>query len=123
MLGWRTETKSKFRELGSNIRFLLGAVVDVLLRCTKAHLHVRRCLALTDYALGRRHSLGSDKLNVKLHVELVCTWATLGLADEKTRERIGIDAVRGVGPLRMIRREVNRTAVTARTSSRLRCNH
>ena len=34
-------------------------------------------------------------------------------ANEEARERIGVDAVRGVGPLRMIRREVNRTAPTA----------
>ena len=35
------------------------------------------------------------------------------LADEEARERISVDAVRGVGPLRMIRRKVNRTAVAA----------
>ena len=34
-------------------------------------------------------------------------------ANEEARERIGVDAVRGVGPLRMIRRKVNRTAVAA----------
>ena len=39
--------------------------------------------------------------------------ANLRLADEEARERISVDAVRGVGPLRMIRREVNRTAVAA----------
>ena len=36
------------------------------------------------------------------------------LADEKARERIGVDAVRGVGPLLMIRREVDRTAPAAK---------
>ena len=35
------------------------------------------------------------------------------LANEEARERIGVDAVRGVGPLRMIRREVNGTAPAA----------
>ena len=35
------------------------------------------------------------------------------LANEEARERISIDAVCGVGPLSMIRREVNRAAVTA----------
>jgi len=35
------------------------------------------------------------------------------MANEKARERIGVDAVRGVGPLCMIRREVNRAAVAA----------
>ena len=39
--------------------------------------------------------------------------ANLRLADEEARERIGIDAVRGVGPLRMIRREVNGPAPAA----------
>ena len=39
--------------------------------------------------------------------------ANLRLADEKARERIGVDAVRGVGPLRMIRRKMNRTAPAA----------
>ena len=36
-----------------------------------------------------------------------------GLANEEARVRISVDAVRGIGPLRMIRREVNRPAVTA----------
>ena len=40
--------------------------------------------------------------------------ANLRLADEETGERISVDAVRGVGPLRMIRRKVNGTAVAAR---------
>ena len=39
--------------------------------------------------------------------------ANLRLADEEARERISVDAVRGVGPLRMIRQEVNRTAPAA----------
>ena len=37
----------------------------------------------------------------------------------KKRERISVYAVRGVGPLRMIRREVNGTAVAARLGTRL----
>ena len=39
--------------------------------------------------------------------------ANLRLADEEAGERISVDAVRGVGPLRMIRREVDSTAVAA----------
>ena len=39
--------------------------------------------------------------------------ALFWLANEEARERISVDAVRSVGPLRMIRREVNRTAVAA----------
>ena len=39
--------------------------------------------------------------------------ANLRLADEEAGERISVDAVRGVGPLRMIHREVNRTAPAA----------
>ena len=34
-------------------------------------------------------------------------------ANEEARERIGVDAVRGVGPLSMIRREVDSAAVAA----------
>ena len=49
--------------------------------------------------------------------------ALFGLADEEARERIGVDAVRGVGPLSMIRREVNRTAVAARLGTRLGWSH
>ena len=44
------------------------------------------------------------------------------LANKEARERIGVDAVRGVGPLRMIRREVNRTAVAAGVGCRY-ANH
>ena len=43
--------------------------------------------------------------------------ALFWLANEEARERISVDAVRGIGPLRMIRREVNRTAVAARLSA------
>ena len=39
--------------------------------------------------------------------------ALFWLANKKARERIGVVAVRGVGPLRMIRREVDSTAVAA----------
>ena len=35
------------------------------------------------------------------------------MADEEARKRIGVDAVRGVGPLRMIRREIDSAAVAA----------
>ena len=35
------------------------------------------------------------------------------LADEEARERISVDAVRGVGPLRMIRGKVDSAAVAA----------
>ena len=47
-------------------------------------------------------------------MKLPWSGANLRLADEEARERIGVDAVRGVGSLRMIRREVNRAAVPAR---------
>jgi hypothetical protein len=46
-------------------------------------------------------------------MEFTSVRALFWLANKKARERIGVDAVRGVGPLRMIRREVNGTAVTA----------
>ena len=46
-------------------------------------------------------------------MKFLCSRAILRLADEEARERISVDAVRGVGPLRMIRRKVNRTAVAA----------
>ena len=39
--------------------------------------------------------------------------ALFWLTNEKARERIGVDAVRGVGPLRMFRLKVNRPAVAA----------
>ena len=39
--------------------------------------------------------------------------ALFKLAHEEARERISVDAVRGIGPLRMIRRKVNRPAVAA----------
>ena len=39
--------------------------------------------------------------------------ALFRLADEEARERISVDAVRGVGPLRMIRPEVNSAAVAS----------
>ena len=46
-------------------------------------------------------------------MKFLCSRAILRRADEEARERISVDAVRGVGPLRMIRRKVNRTAVAA----------
>ena len=39
--------------------------------------------------------------------------ALFSLANKKARERIGVDAVRGVGPLRMIRRKVDSAAEAA----------
>ena len=39
--------------------------------------------------------------------------ALFWLADKEARVRISVDAVRGIGPLRMIRREVNGPAVAA----------
>ena len=46
-------------------------------------------------------------------MKLPWSGANLRPADEEAGERISVDAVRGVGPLRMIRREVNRTAPAA----------
>ena len=65
------------------------------------------------YSLGCAQSFGRLELHIEVHVKFVRIWANLGLADEKAGERISVDAVRGIGPLRMIRREVNRTAVAA----------
>ena len=48
-----------------------------------------------------------------MHVEFTSARALYWLANEEARVRIRVDAVRGIGPLRMIRREVNRTAVAA----------
>jgi len=46
-------------------------------------------------------------------VKFTSVRALFWLANEEARKRIGVDAVRGVGPLRMIRREVNCTAVAS----------
>ena len=46
-----------------------------------------------------------------------------GLANEEARVRISVDAVRSVGPLRMIRRKVNRTAVPAGLRGASSANH
>ena len=46
-------------------------------------------------------------------MKFLCSRAILRLADEEARERISIDAVRGVCPLRMIRREVDSSAPAA----------
>ena len=43
-------------------------------------------------------------------MKFTSVWTLFWLANEEVRERIGVDAVRGVGPLRMIRREVDSTA-------------
>ena len=48
--------------------------------------------------------------------------ALLWLADEEARERIGVDAVRSVGPLSMIRREMDSAAPAARLGCRY-ANH
>ena len=47
-------------------------------------------------------------------MKFLCRGANLRLADEEARERISVDAVCGVGPLRMIRREVDSAAPAAR---------
>jgi len=64
-------------------------------------------------SLGCAQSFGRLELHIKLHVKFPRSGANLRLADEKARERIGVDAVRGVGPLRMVRRKMNRTAPAA----------
>ena len=65
------------------------------------------------YRLGYTQSFGRLKLHLELYVKFLCSRAILRLADEEARVRIGVDAVRGVGPLRMIRREVDSAAVAA----------
>jgi len=54
-------------------------------------------------------------------VKFLCRGANLRLADEEARERISVDAVRGVGPLRMIRREMDSTAPAAVLSTSHQC--
>ena len=49
--------------------------------------------------------------------------ALFWLADKEARERISVDAVRSVGPLSMIRREMNRTAVAARVRGASSAGH
>ena len=71
---------------------------------------------LTNYlalALGYAQSFGRLKLHLELYVKFTSVRALFWLANEEARKRIGVDAVRGVGPLRMIRREVNCTAVAS----------
>ena len=65
------------------------------------------------YGLGCAQSFGQLELHLKLHVKFTSVRALFWLANEEAGERIGVDAVRGIGPLRMIRRKVNRTAVAA----------
>ena len=72
------------------------------------------------YSLGCAQSFGRSKLHIELHVKFTSVRALFRLANEKARERIGVDAVRGMGPLRMIRRKVNRSAPTAVLNSRVR---
>ena len=40
-------------------------------------------------------------------MKFTSVWTLFWLANEEARKRIGVDAVRSVGSLRMIRREVN----------------
>ena len=109
----RTETKIQFRVLIAYIGIVLGDVRNVLLLSAATRLKMRTCFRLSDYGLCGAQRLRGQELNVELHMEFTSVRALFGLANKKARERIGIDAVRGVGPLRMIRREVNGTAVTA----------
>ena len=51
--------------------------------------------------------------NCTLHMKFTIVRTLFWLANKEARERIGVDAVRGVGPLCMIRREVNGPAPTA----------
>ena len=54
-------------------------------------------------------------------MKFTSVWALFWRANEVARERIGIDAVRGIGPLLVIRREVNGAAVAAGLGAR--CRH
>ena len=51
-------------------------------------------------------------------MKFLCSRAILRLADEEARVRIGIDAVSGIGPLRMIRRKVDSTTIPAVLTAR-----
>ena len=62
----------------------------------------------------QRLKVRGQELHIKLHVKFTSVRALFGLANEEARVRISIDAVRGISPLRMIRREVDSTAVAAR---------
>ena len=70
------------------------------------------------YSIGCAQSFGRLELHLELYVKFTSVRALFGLADEEARERISVDAVRGVRPLRMIRREVNRTTVATRCRRR-----
>jgi len=65
------------------------------------------------YSLGCAQSFGRLELHIEVHVKFTSDRALYWLANEEARERIGVDAVRGIGPLRTIRREVNRPAPAA----------
>ena len=65
------------------------------------------------YSLGYAQRFGRLKLHLELYVKFPRSGANLRLADEEAGERISVDAVRGVGPLRMFRREVDSTAPAA----------
>ena len=75
------------------------------------------------YSLGYAQSFGRLKLHLELYVKFTSVWTLFWLANEEARERIGVDAVRGVGPLRMIRREVNCTAVASGLRGGWGANH
>ena len=65
------------------------------------------------YSLGCAQSFGRLELHIEVHVKFTSDRALYWLANEEARERSGVDAVRGVGPLSMIRREVDSAAVAA----------
>ena len=51
-------------------------------------------------------------------MKLTSVWTLFWLANEVARVRISIDAVRGIGPLRMIRRKVDSTTIPAVLTAR-----
>ena len=113
LLGRRTKTKIQFWILVPDIGIVLGDVINVLLLGATAGLKMRTCFGLSYYGLGCSQRLRGQELNVKLDMKFTSVWSLFGLANKEARERIGVDAVRGVGPLRMIRGQVNRAAPTA----------
>ena len=117
----RTETKIQFRVLVPDIGFVLGNVINVLLLSAATRLQMRTGFGLSDYRLCGAQRLRGQELHIKLYVEFTSVRTLFWLANEKARERIGVDAVRGVGPLRMIRGKVNRTAVAAGLGTSHQC--
>ena len=112
-LGRSTKTKIQFWVLLAYIALVFGNVVNVLLLSAFANFNVWTCFRLSHNGLGGTHRLRGQELHIKLYVKFTSVRALFWLANEEARERIGVDAVRGVGPLRMIRREVNCTAVAS----------